>query len=152
MVLPLRRILNGSVHILRHSDFNKGAITTPQQLINGKIAGLQVTNTGGAPGENSVLSLRGGSSLVGNNNPLFLIDGIPLDNDGVSGIRNPLSIIHPSDIESFTVLKDAAATAIYGARASNGVIIITTKMAKKGQPLKVNYSSYVSVGEIAKII
>lgn len=138
----------GSVHILRHSDFNKGGLTTPQQLINGKIAGLQVTNTGGAPGEMSVLSLRGGSSLVGNNNPLFLIDGIPLDNDGVSGIRNPLSIIHPSDIESFTVLKDASATAIYGARASNGVIIITTKMAKKGQPLKVNYSSFVSVGKL----
>lgn len=140
----------GSVQFIGHSDFNKGSITTPQQLINGRVAGLQVTNQGGAPGENSVLTLRGGSSLVGNNNPLFLIDGVPLDNDGVSGIRNPFSIIHPSDIESFTVLKDAAATAIYGARGSNGVIIITTKMAKKGQPLKVNYSAYVSVGELQK--
>ena len=138
----------GSVQFIGHSDFNKGAITTPQQLINGRISGLQVTNQGGAPGENSVLTLRGGSSLVGNNSPLFIIDGIPLDNDGVSGIRNPLSIIHPSDIESFTVLKDAAAAAIYGARASNGVIIITTKMAKKGQLLKVNYSSYFSVGKL----
>lgn len=140
--------MTGSVQVIRHSDFNKGAITTPQQLINGRIAGLQITNPGGAPGENSALSIRGGSSLVGNNNPLFVIDGIPLDNDGVSGIRNPLSIIHPSDIESFIVLKDAASTAIYGARASNGVIIITTKMAKKGQPLKVNYSAYVSVGKL----
>jgi TonB-dependent starch-binding outer membrane protein SusC len=147
-----KKDINGSVQILRYPDFNKGAITTPQQLINGRIAGLQITSPSGAPGENSVLSLRGGSSLVGNNNPLFVIDGIPLDNDGVSGIRNPLSIIHPSDIESFTVLKDAPATAIYGARASNGVIIITTKMAKAEQPLKVNYSAYVSVGKLQKPI
>lgn len=142
--------VTGSVGIIKHSEFNKGAISTPQQLITGKIAGLQVTSMGGAPGENSVLSLRGGSSLIGSNNPLFIIDGILLDNDGVSGIRNPLSIIHPTDIESFTVLKDAAATAIYGSRASNGVIIITTKMAKPDQPLNVNYSSYVSVGKLQK--
>jgi TonB-dependent starch-binding outer membrane protein SusC len=142
--------ITGSSETIKYPDFNRGAITTPQQLISGKVAGLQITNPGGAPGENSVLTLRGGSSLIGNNNPLFLIDGIPLDNDAVSGIRNPLSIIHPSDIESFTVLKDASATALYGSRASNGVIIITTKMAKKDQPLRVNYSAFVSVGELQK--
>jgi TonB-dependent starch-binding outer membrane protein SusC len=138
----------GSVNTVSFFDFNRGAITTPQELIAGKISGVQVASWGGAPGEGATIRIRGGSSIFATVNPLYIIDGIPLDNDGVSGIRNPLSIIHPSDIESVTVLKDISATAIYGSRASNGVILIKTKIAREGQPLKVNYSGYVSVGKI----
>ncbi|HPT31362.1 MAG TPA: SusC/RagA family TonB-linked outer membrane protein, partial [Prolixibacteraceae bacterium] len=135
----------GSVQAVSTSDFNRGAITSPQELVSGKIAGVQITNGGGAPGEGATIRIRGGSSLSASNDPLIVIDGVPVDNDGISGMRNPLSTIHPTDIESFTVLKDASATAIYGSRASNGVIIITTKTAKKGANLKVNYNGFVSV-------
>jgi len=141
------RNATGSIQTVSSYEFNRGAITTPQELISGKISGMQVTNWGGAPGDGSSIRIRGGSSVFSTSNPLFIVDGMPLDNDGVSGIRNPLTIIHPSDIESFTVLKDASATAIYGSRASNGVVIINTKIAREGQPLKVNYSGFVSVGK-----
>lgn len=117
----------GSVAAVSSDDFNMGAITSPQDLVTGKIAGVQITNAGGAPGTGSTIRIRGGSSLSASNDPLFVIDGVPIDNDGISGMRNPLNTIHPSDIETFTVLKDASATAIYGSRASNGVILITTK-------------------------
>ena len=136
----------GSVQAVSASDFNRGAITSPQELVSGKIAGVQITNGGGAPGEGATIRIRGGSSLSASNDPLFVIDGVPVDNDGVSGMRNPLSTIHPSDIETFTVLKDASATAIYGSRASNGVIIITTKTGQRGRPMKVSYNGFVSVG------
>lgn len=142
----------GSVQAVSASDFNRGAITSPQELVSGKIAGVQITNGGGAPGEGAMIRIRGGSSLSASNDPLFVIDGVPVDNDGVSGMRNPLSTIHPSDIETFTVLKDASATAIYGSRASNGVIIITTKTGKKGQPLRVNYNGYVSIANKSESI
>lgn len=142
----------GSVSAVSASDFNRGAITSPQELVSGKIAGVQITNGGGAPGEGATIRIRGGSSLSASNDPLFVIDGVPVDNDGVSGMRNPLSTIHPSDIETFTVLKDASATAIYGSRASNGVIIITTKTGSKGQPLRINYNGYVSIGNKSESI
>ncbi len=135
----------GSVQAVSTEDFNRGAITSPQELVSGKIAGVQITNGGGAPGEGATIRIRGGSSLSASNDPLFVIDGVPVDNDGISGMRNPLSTIHPTDIETFTVLKDASATAIYGSRASNGVIIITTKTGKKGRAMKINYNGFVSV-------
>jgi iron complex outermembrane receptor protein len=126
--------------------FNKGLITTPQELMAGRIAGAQISPKSGAPGDDVDFYLRGRSSLH-MNAPLYIVDGIPLDMEGVSGIRNPLSIVNASDIESFVVLKDAAATSIYGSRGANGVIIITSKMAKEGDDLKVNYSALVSVGK-----
>ncbi len=135
----------GSVAAVSSDDFNMGAITSPQELVTGKIAGVQITNGGGAPGAGSTIRIRGGSSLSASNDPLFVIDGVPVDNDGISGMRNPLNTIHPSDIETFTVLKDASATAIYGSRASNGVILITTKKGRKGTPLKISYNGYSSV-------
>ncbi len=135
----------GSVSAISSDDFNAGAITSPQELVSGKIAGVQITSGGGAPGEGATIRIRGGSSLSASNDPLFVIDGVPIDNDGISGMRNPLSTIHPNDIATFTVLKDASATAIYGSRASNGVIIITTKKGTKGHPMKITYNGNVSV-------
>ncbi|MBN1819875.1 MAG: TonB-dependent receptor [Prolixibacteraceae bacterium] len=135
----------GSVSAINSDDFNVGLITSPQELVSGKIAGVQITNAGGAPGAGATIRIRGGSSLSASNDPLIVIDGVPVDNDGISGMRNPLSAIHPSDIETFTVLKDASATAIYGSRASNGVIIITTKKGKKGLPMRITYNGNVSV-------
>ncbi|HPF50259.1 MAG TPA: TonB-dependent receptor [Draconibacterium sp.] len=134
----------GSVTAVTAEDFNQGAITSPQELVSGKIAGVQITNGGGAPGEGSTIRIRGGSSLSASNDPLIVIDGVPMDSEGVSGMRNPLNTIHPSDIETFTVLKDASATAIYGSRASNGVILITTKKGRKGAGMKLSYNGFAS--------
>lgn len=142
----------GSVEAISTDDFNPGAITSPQELVSGKIAGVNITSGGGSPGEGATIRIRGGSSLSASNDPLFVIDGVPVDNDGISGMKNPLNTIHPSDIETFTVLKDASATAIYGSRASNGVIIITTKKGRQGAPLKINYNQYFSVGSFANKI
>lgn len=142
----------GSVSAVNADDFNPGAIVTPEQLVSGKIAGVQITSGGGSPGEGATIRIRGGSSLSASNDPLFVIDGVPVDNDGISGMKNPLSTIYPGDIETFTVLKDASATAIYGSRASNGVIIITTKKGRKGTPLKVNYNQYFSLSTLANTI
>lgn len=128
----------GAVSSVGEDDFNQGAITSPQELLTGKVAGVQIT-TDGAPGGGSTIRIRGGSSLSASNDPLIVIDGIPVDNDGISGLSNPLSTINPSDIESMTVLKDASATAIYGSRASNGVIIVTTKRGKEGSQFKLSY-------------
>ena len=136
----------GSVTAISSDDFNKGAITSPQELLSGRTAGVQITSGGGAPGSESTIRIRGGSSLSASNDPLIVIDGVPIDDTEISGMRNPLNTIHPSDIETFTVLKDASATAIYGSRASNGVIIITTKKGKKGSPFRVSYNGYTSVG------
>lgn len=138
----------GSVTAISSEDFNRGAIFSPQELVAGKIAGVQITNSGGAPGAGSTIRIRGGSSLSASNDPLIVIDGVPIDNDGISGMRNPLSTIHPNDIETFTILKDASATAIFGARASNGVIIIETKKGKKDLPFTVNYDANISFGVI----
>ena len=142
----------GSVEAISTDDFNPGAITSPQELVSGKIAGVNITSGGGSPGEGATIRIRGGSSLSASNDPLIVIDGVPVDNDGISGMKNPLNTIHPSDIETFTVLKDASATAIYGSRASNGVIIITTKKGRQGAPLKINYNQYFSVGTFSNKI
>jgi len=139
-----KKDLTGSVVSISSVDFQKGNIVTPDQLVAGKVAGVQITSNGGAPGAGSTIRIRGGSSLNANNDPLIVIDGVPLDNNGISGAANALSFINPNDIESFNVLKDASATAIYGSRASNGVILITTKKGKKGDDIKVSVSSVAS--------
>jgi TonB-dependent starch-binding outer membrane protein SusC len=139
-----KKDLTGSVVSISSKDFVKGAITTPEQLIAGKVAGVQVTPNGGAPGSGSVIRVRGGSSLNASNDPLIIVDGMPLDNGGISGSANALALINPDDIETFDILKDASAAAIYGSRASNGVLIITTKRGKTGKPT-INFSTMVSV-------
>ncbi|MEY3576910.1 MAG: hypothetical protein RL394_493, partial [Bacteroidota bacterium] len=144
-----KKDLTGSVATIGSKDFVKGALTTPEQLIQGKVAGVQITSNSGAPGAGSTIRIRGGASLNASNDPLIVIDGMPLDNGGISGQANALALINPNDIESFTILKDASATAIYGSRASNGVIMITTKKGAKGKP-SINFNSQLSVGKIAK--
>ncbi len=139
--------LTGSVDVISSKDFNQGAIVSPDQLLQGKAAGVRITNAGGQPDAAPNIRIRGGSSLAGNNSPLIVIDGVPLDNSGVAGVGNPLSLINPNDIESFSILKDASATAIYGSRASNGVIIITTKKGTSGEA-KFNFSARTSISEI----
>src|SRR5690554_4289237 len=135
----------GSVDVVSAKDFNRGAITSPQDLLVGKSAGVVITSSGGAPGSGSTMRVRGGSSLNASNDPLVIVDGVPLDNKNVSGSSNFLAFVNPNDIETFTVLKDASATAIYGSRASNGVILITTKKGRAGTPLRINYSANTSV-------
>ncbi|NVO21213.1 MAG: TonB-dependent receptor [Bacteroidetes bacterium] len=142
----------GSVNTIGTKDFNRGAITSPQELLVGKSAGVVVTTSGGAPGAGAQIRIRGGSSLNASNDPLIIIDGIPLDNSDVSGSSNFLSIINPNDIETFTVLKDASATAIYGSRASNGVIIITTKKGQSGSTMKLNYDGNTSWSSAVKYL
>jgi len=133
--------LTGSISNVSTKDFNKGIISSPEQLINGKISGVQIMSNSGSPTAGSTIRIRGGASLNASNNPLIVLDGIPLESGGISGnSSNFLSLINPNDIESMTVLKDASSTAIYGSRASNGVIIITTKKAS-GNKFKVNFSS-----------
>lgn len=139
-----KKDLTGSVAVVTSKDFVKGQLTTPEQLISGKVAGVSITPNGGAPGSGSVIRIRGGASLNASNDPLIVIDGVPIDNNGISGSANALSLINPNDIESFNVLKDASAAAIYGSRASNGVIIITTKRGVGGKA-KFNFSSMTSV-------
>lgn len=141
--------LTGSVAVVGVKDFQKGSITTPEQMLSGKVSGVAITSNSGQPGSGSTIRIRGGSSLNASNDPLFVIDGVPLENGGVSGASNPLSFINPNDIETFTVLKDASAAAIYGARAANGVIIITTKKGL-GDGLKVSFNSVNSVSKIVK--
>jgi len=123
--------MTGSVSTVKADEVNKGIITTPADLLRGKSAGVVVTSGSGMPGSGATIRIRGGSSLNASNDPLIVIDGLPVSNDGISGMSDPLSSINPEDIESFTVLKDASATAIYGSRASNGVIVITTKKGSK---------------------
>ncbi|VAW25971.1 Outer membrane TonB-dependent transporter, utilization system for glycans and polysaccharides (PUL), SusC family, partial [hydrothermal vent metagenome] len=136
----------GSVLAIGKDDFNPGAVGSPQELLLGKAAGVVITSAGGAAGAGQTIRIRGGSSLRANNDPLIVIDGIPLESAGISGMANPLSTINPNDIETFTVLKDASATAIYGSRASNGVIIITTKQGSKDGKMLVSYNGNVQVG------
>lgn len=135
----------GSVATISSKDFNRGVISSPQDLLVGKSAGVVVTSNGGAPGSGSTIRIRGGSSLNASNDPLVIVDGVPISSDGVSGSANFLSFINPNDIETFTVLKDASATAIYGSRASNGVIIITTKTGIAGRPMQVSYTANTSI-------
>ena len=137
--------LTGSVTALKPDEKNHGMITSAQDMIQGKIAGVNVTNGGGSPGGGATIRIRGGSSLNASNDPLIVIDGLAMDNQGIKGAANPLSMVNPNDIESFTVLKDASATAIYGSRGSNGVIIITTKKGRTGMAPKVSYNGNVSL-------
>ena len=131
--------LSGSVVAIKAEDMNRGAVTSPQELIQGKVPGLFVAPGDGSPGAGSTIRIRGGASLNASNDPLIVIDGIPTSNDAAPGTPNALATINPNDIETFTVLKDASATAIYGSRASNGVIIITTKKGSQGK-VKISYS------------
>ncbi len=131
--------LSGSVVAIKAEEMNKGAVTSPQELIMGKVPGLSVSQGDGAPGAGSTIRIRGGASLNASNDPLIVIDGVPVSNDAAPGTPNALATINPNDIETFTVLKDASATAIYGSRASNGVIIIQTKKGTQDK-IKVSYS------------
>lgn len=135
----------GSVVAVDATKLNRGLATSPSDLLAGKVAGLSVVSSGGAPGSSANIRIRGGSSMSASNDPLIVIDGVPVDNaTSISGMSNPLSTINSNDIETFTVLKDASATAIYGSRASNGVIIITTKKGHSGK-VRINYNGNVSV-------
>ncbi|MDP2423819.1 MAG: TonB-dependent receptor [Bacteroidales bacterium] len=142
----------GSISTVSSKDFNRGAITSAQDLLVGKSAGVVITTSGGAPGSGSTIRIRGGSSLNASNDPLIIIDGVPIDNINVSGSSNFLSFINPNDIESFTVLKDASATAIYGSRASNGVIIITTKRGVAGSPMQLTYNASTSISAATRFL
>ncbi|MFN3939099.1 MAG: SusC/RagA family TonB-linked outer membrane protein [Chitinophagales bacterium] len=142
------RDLTGSVTAVTTKDFAKGNISTPEQLVQGKIAGVKITSNSGMPGAGSQIRIRGGSSLNASNDPLIVIDGVPVDNGSINGASNPLSLINPDDIESITVLKDASAAAIYGSRAANGVILITTKKGKSSDALKVDFSTNNGVAQV----
>jgi iron complex outermembrane receptor protein len=142
--------LTGSATVINEKNFVQGSLATPEQLVMGKVAGLKVTSNDGAPGSGSTLRLRGGTSINASNDPLIVVDGVPLDNGGIAGAANPLSLINPNDIASFVVLKDASATAIYGSRAANGVILITTKRGSVTNDVKVVLDSKTSVSTIAK--
>ena len=134
--------LTGSVSNVSTEDFNQGVINSPEQLINGKVSGVQIVNGGGSPSAGSTIRIRGGASLNASNDPLIVLDGVPMEVGGsVSGSGNFLSLINPNDIESMTILKDASSTAIYGSRASNGVIIITTKKGTDSKRPKINFST-----------
>jgi len=135
-----KKDLTGAVDLVTEKNFAKGSVVSPQQLIRGKVAGVSIVSNSGAPGDDSNVLIRGIGSLNLNSNPLYVVDGIPLDSGGVGGSRSPLNAINPADIEAISILKDASATAIYGSRAANGVVLITTKKGKTGE-LKFNFSS-----------
>jgi iron complex outermembrane receptor protein len=139
-----KKDLTGAISTVTQKDFVKGPITTPEQLISGKVAGVQVTPGSGVPGASSVIRIRGGTSLNASNDPLIVIDGVPVANGGINGSPGILSMINPNDIESFNILKDASAAAIYGSRAANGVILITTKKGSAGK-VKVSFSTLNSI-------
>ncbi len=140
--------LTGSVAALKPDAKNKGLVVNPQDMLAGKVAGVNIVSDGGTPGSGATIRVRGGSSLNASNNPLIVIDGVAMDQTGIKGVSNPLSLVNPQDIESFNVLKDASATAIYGSRGSNGVIIITTKKGRKG--LKVSYNGSMTINMVPK--
>lgn len=137
--------LTGSVAALKPDTKNKGLVVNPQDMIAGKVAGVSIISNDGTPGGGAQIRVRGGSSLNASNDPLIVIDGLAMDNEGVKGLSNILSMVNPQDIESFNVLKDASATAIYGSRGSNGVIIITTKKGRRGTAPSISYSGSVTV-------
>ncbi|MEP1033834.1 TonB-dependent receptor [Ekhidna sp.] len=137
--------VTGVVNKVKAKDFNTGVLTSPTSLIAGKVAGVQVVSNDGAPGSGISIRIRGGTSLTAGNEPLFVVDGIPLENDGVAGVRNPLNFINPADIADITVLKDASSAAIYGSRGANGVVIITTKKGVSGKP-QFSYDGSYAIG------
>lgn len=144
-----KKNLTGSITTVSSKDFQKGTITTPEQLIQGKVAGVNIISGGGAPGAGGQIRIRGGASLNASNDPLIVVDGVPFSGNSIGNAPSPLSLINPNDIETFTVLKDANATAIYGSRASNGVILITTKKGASGAPV-INFSTNNSIATVAK--
>lgn len=154
--------LTGSVSAVKSKDFNKGLVTSPSQLIQGRVSGVNITNNGGEPGGGVTIRVRGSNSIRSGQDPLYVVDGVPLDVSddqqpsgasiagvGSSASKNPLNFLNPDDIESIDILKDASATAIYGARGANGVIMITTKKGTEGQS-KVSYSAYASLSQLPK--
>ncbi|WP_375417669.1 SusC/RagA family TonB-linked outer membrane protein [uncultured Hymenobacter sp.] len=145
-----RQDVTGAIATVDSRQFVQGQVTNPEQLIQGKVAGVNITSAGGAPGSSTTIRIRGSSSLTANSDPLYVIDGVPVDKNGINGASNPLSLINPSDIETFTVLKDASATAIYGNRASGGVILITTKRGLQGEKLRVELNSQTGVSTVAR--
>ena len=144
--------LTGSVTALKPDSKNKGLVVNAQDMLQGKVAGVNITTNSGEPGAGAKIRIRGGSSLSASNDPLIVIDGIPIDNSGVAGAPNILSTINPQDIESFNVLKDASATAIYGSRGSNGVIIITTKKGRMGMAPQVSYAGSLTISKNNKTL
>lgn len=144
-----KKDLTGSITSISDKNFQKGAISTPSELLVGKVAGVQITQNG-SPGAGSTIRIRGGASLNASNDPLIVIDGVPVDNSARTGSPSILSSINPQDIASMNVLKDASATAIYGSRASNGVIIIETKKGKMGQAMQINFSTANSIAEASR--
>jgi TonB-dependent starch-binding outer membrane protein SusC len=143
--------LTGSVTSVTAKDFQKGVVNSSEQLLQGKVAGLEVTTGGGSPGGGSRIRIRGGASLNASNDPLLVIDGVPVEGNGIAGSSNLLNTINPNDIESISVLKDASATALYGSRASNGVLIITTKKGAKGK-IRYNFNTQLSTGIVGKTV
>jgi len=139
----------GAVNAVSEKSFNRGAVTSPQQLMAGKVAGVSITPNSGEPGGGASIRIRGGTSATAGNEPLFVIDGVPIKNDGFDGGRNPLNFLNPSDIENITVLKDASSAAIYGSRGANGVILITTKKGKKGEAPHLTYDGYYTTSRFA---
>jgi TonB-dependent starch-binding outer membrane protein SusC len=144
--------LTGSVVSVTSKDFQRGNVQTAEQLLMGKSPGVSIISTSGAPGAGVQIRIRGGSSLNASNDPLIVLDGVPLDLGEVKGAANPLSFLNPNDIESFTILKDASASAIYGSRASNGVIIITTKKGAAGKKMSISFSSLLSYATPTKFV
>ena len=144
--------LTGSVTALKPDSKNKGLVVNAQDMLQGKVAGVNITTNSGEPGSGAKIRIRGGSSLSASNDPLIVIDGIPIDNSGVAGSPNILSTINPQDIESFNVLKDASATAIYGSRGSNGVIIITTKKGRSGMAPQISYAGSLTISKNNKTL
>jgi len=147
-----KKDLTGSVNLVTDKDFNKAPAVNADQLIQGKIAGVQMASTGGAPGEGQVIRIRGNGSLSLTSNPLIVIDGVPMNDGGVGGSRSIFNSINPEDIESMTVLKDASSTAIFGSRAANGVIMITTKKGKANQDLKISFNTSIAVQDVNKYV
>ncbi len=146
-----RADLTGSVTAITEKDFQKGVISSSEQLLQGKVAGLQITPGGGSAGGGSRIRIRNGASLNASNDPLVVIDGVPIESNGIAGSASLLNTINPNDIESISVLKDASATALYGSRASNGVLIITTKKGARGK-MKFNFNTQPSVSHVGKTV
>ena len=142
--------LTGSVTSMKPDEMSKGITNNASDMLVGKVAGVDVITDGGAPGAGAQIRIRGGASLNASNDPLYVIDGLVIDNNTAKGMTNILAMVNPNDIENFTVLKDASATAIYGSRASNGVIIITTKKGKSGTAPKISYNGDITISTIAK--
>jgi iron complex outermembrane receptor protein len=145
-----KKDLTGSITLITSKDFQKGPQTSPLQLIQGKAPGVQISTGSGMPGAGIYIRIRQGASLNASNDPLIVVDGVPLETGGISGVANPLTLLNPNDIESMNILKDASATAIFGNRASNGVIIITTKKGNSGR-LKVSYNNNVTLSTVTDV-